>query len=72
MTGQDSKARDDLAQLREALTPLFGELSSESIREVETAGRWVDVLGGERLIRLGEPADSLYPVSYTHLTLPTN
>jgi NTE family protein len=60
MEEQNPAAGSDLVHLREALTPLFGELSAESIREVERAGTWLDILGGERLIRLGEPADSLY------------
>jgi NTE family protein len=60
MDEQNPTAGSDFEYLREALTPLFGDLSAESIREVERAGTWLDILGGERLIHLGEPADSLY------------
>ncbi len=50
----------DLIALREALVALFGDLSEDAVRDVASSGRWIDLEGGRRLIRLGEPANSLY------------
>jgi predicted acylesterase/phospholipase RssA/CRP-like cAMP-binding protein len=50
----------DLQSLRQALAPLFGELSDDAIHEVVASGTRVKVRAGQRLIRHGDRADSLY------------
>jgi predicted acylesterase/phospholipase RssA len=59
--------RRDLDGLREALAPLFGELSDEAVREVAEKGEWVDLAGGGRLIERGSTADAMYVLIHGRL-----
>ena len=67
MKRSDEDQRRDLDGLREALAPLFGELSGEALSEVADEGEWVDVAGGRRLIERGSPADALYVLIHGRL-----
>lgn len=44
------------------LCDLFADLDRRALRELADAGSWLQLRGGDRLFRIGEPGDALYLV----------
>ncbi len=59
---ETSPSTSRAALLRRTLTSIFGELSEQSLREVEGALELVHLPGGEPLFGEGDPGDAMYVV----------
>jgi predicted acylesterase/phospholipase RssA/CRP-like cAMP-binding protein len=57
------------AQLAGVLTPLFGELDTATLHDLQARMEWLHLAGGETLFRQGEPGDCMFIVVNGRLQL---